>query len=51
MCPQYDGLFAAVTPGAGFAPMQIETPDANGALMAFATNQGQVAYGDADGHS
>lgn len=51
MCPQYDGLFAGVTPGAGFAPMQIETPNANGALVAFATSPGQVAFDGANGHS
>ena len=31
--------------------MQIETPNANGALVAFATSPGQVAFDGANGHS
>jgi uncharacterized caspase-like protein len=38
-------------PSGGLAEMQIESAGSGGALIAFATSPGQVAYDGADGHS
>ena len=42
---------AAAQPGGGLAEMQIENTGAGGALIAFSTSPGHVAYDGADGHS
>jgi uncharacterized caspase-like protein len=42
---------SAAQPGGGLAEMQIENTGAGGALIAFSTSPGHVAYDGANGHS